>query len=81
MVLHKNDTKLYKGCFFLIQVDAADPAFPRSTAYWWFGCKSAPQGTIGGRARQTLNNNGYGEVSDIGFDAGEVFWDARIKVA
>lgn len=28
-------------------VDKANPAFPRSTAYWWFGCKDAPQGTIG----------------------------------
>lgn len=23
------------------------PAFPRSTAWWWFGCKSAPKETIG----------------------------------
>lgn len=23
------------------------PAFPRSTAWWWFGCKDAPKGTIG----------------------------------
>lgn len=28
-------------------VDATNPPFPRSTAYWWFGCKSAPSGTIG----------------------------------
>ncbi|CAG9863528.1 unnamed protein product [Phyllotreta striolata] len=28
-------------------VDATTPAFPRSTAYWWFGCKGAPTGTIG----------------------------------
>jgi matrix metalloproteinase-14 (membrane-inserted) len=28
-------------------VDKANPAFPRSTAYWWFGCQDAPHGTIG----------------------------------
>lgn len=28
-------------------MDDADPAFPRSTAYWWFGCKSANRGTLG----------------------------------
>ncbi|TGZ42728.1 Matrix metalloproteinase-14 [Temnothorax longispinosus] len=28
-------------------VDDANPAFPRSTAYWWFGCKSANRGTLG----------------------------------
>ncbi|KAL2735939.1 matrix metalloproteinase-14 isoform X1 [Vespula squamosa] len=28
-------------------VDVADPAFPRATAYWWFGCKSASKGTLG----------------------------------
>jgi len=32
---------------FIYQVDAAEPAFPRSTAYWWFGCKSANRGTLG----------------------------------
>ncbi|KAG5312241.1 MMP14 protein, partial [Acromyrmex insinuator] len=30
-----------------ISVDDANPAFPRSTAYWWFGCKSANKGTLG----------------------------------
>lgn len=24
-----------------------NPAFPRSTAWWWFGCKKAPRGTVG----------------------------------
>lgn len=28
-------------------VDQTSPAFPRSTAYWWFGCKDKPSGTIG----------------------------------
>ncbi|KAI4487929.1 hypothetical protein M0802_011691 [Mischocyttarus mexicanus] len=28
-------------------VDTAEPAFPRATAYWWFGCKSASKGTLG----------------------------------
>ncbi|KAI5632524.1 hemopexin domain-containing protein [Phthorimaea operculella] len=29
-------------------VDTDNPAFPRSTAYWWLGCSSAPRGTVGG---------------------------------
>ncbi|KAJ8978894.1 hypothetical protein NQ317_008873, partial [Molorchus minor] len=28
-------------------VDVTNPPFPRSTAYWWFGCKESPAGTIG----------------------------------
>lgn len=28
-------------------VDVTNPPFPRSTAYWWFGCKDAPSGTVG----------------------------------
>lgn len=28
-------------------VENTNPAFPRSTAHWWFGCKEAPRGTIG----------------------------------
>ncbi|KAJ8942861.1 hypothetical protein NQ314_009924 [Rhamnusium bicolor] len=28
-------------------VDVTNPPFPRSTAYWWFGCKEAPSGTVG----------------------------------
>lgn len=28
-------------------MDQTTPAFPRSTAHWWFGCKNAPSGTIG----------------------------------
>lgn len=46
----------------LFAVDPVDPAFPRSTANWWFGCKSAPRGTIG----TTYSRAGltYGEESD-----------------
>nr|XP_050866926.1 matrix metalloproteinase-14 isoform X3 [Vespula vulgaris] len=33
-------------------VDVAEPAFPRATAYWWFGCKSASKGTLGGLDEQ-----------------------------
>ncbi|XP_024943528.1 matrix metalloproteinase-14 isoform X4 [Cephus cinctus] len=28
-------------------VDLADPAFPRASGYWWFGCRSASKGTLG----------------------------------
>ncbi|XP_060516534.1 matrix metalloproteinase-14 isoform X3 [Cylas formicarius] len=46
-------TYFYKGDAYYrfndraFAVDAVTPAFPRSTAYWWFGCKDAPAGTIG----------------------------------
>ncbi|KAG6453669.1 hypothetical protein O3G_MSEX008266 [Manduca sexta] len=29
-------------------VDADNPQFPRSTAFWWLGCSNAPRGTVGG---------------------------------
>lgn len=41
------------------------PAFPRSTAWWWFGCKSAPQGTVGNAltrgSLQSEGDNGNGD--------------------
>ncbi|XP_050302465.1 matrix metalloproteinase-14 isoform X2 [Anthonomus grandis grandis] len=46
-------TYFYKGGAYYrfndraFAVDQTVPAFPRSTAFWWFGCKDAPQGTIG----------------------------------
>ncbi|XP_014475595.1 PREDICTED: matrix metalloproteinase-14 isoform X4 [Dinoponera quadriceps] len=56
---HVNAAVTYKGYTYFFQdnayyrfndrtfsVDSADPAFPRSTAYWWFGCKSANRGTL-----------------------------------
>ncbi|CAG9783046.1 unnamed protein product [Diatraea saccharalis] len=49
-------------------VDSDNPAFPRSTAYWWLGCSTAPKGTIGGNQRLThipLED----DVGDILFDA------------
>uniref|UniRef100_A0A348G5Z0 Matrix metalloproteinase14 n=1 Tax=Odontomachus monticola TaxID=613454 RepID=A0A348G5Z0_ODOMO len=41
------DNAYYRFNDRTFSVDAADPAFPRSTAYWWFGCKSANRGTLG----------------------------------
>lgn len=38
------------------------PAFPRSTAWWWFGCKKAPQGTVGNEySRGYLTDGGNGD--------------------
>ncbi|XP_029673654.1 matrix metalloproteinase-14 isoform X4 [Formica exsecta] len=58
---HINAAVTYKGYTYFFQdnayyrfndrtfkVDDANPAFPRATAYWWFGCKSANRGTLGG---------------------------------
>ncbi|XP_012056897.1 PREDICTED: matrix metalloproteinase-14 [Atta cephalotes] len=41
------DNAYYRFNDRLFKVDDANPAFPRSTAYWWFGCKSANKGTLG----------------------------------
>lgn len=38
-------------------MDIADPAFPRSTAYWWFGCRSANKGTLGNGSMNRWYNN------------------------
>lgn len=70
-------------------VDQVNPAFPRSTAYWWFGCKSATRGTLG-----TDNSRGFlqeeGSESDIGsqsfpvdddsFDAGRIWQCKCMKI-
>ncbi|XP_072388880.1 stromelysin-3 isoform X3 [Diabrotica undecimpunctata] len=42
-------------------VDVTTPAFPRSTAYWWFGCKDAPAGTIG--SSESIRGTLIGEES------------------
>lgn len=59
----------YKRIFHL-QVDTDNPAFPRSTAYWWLGCSSAPRGTVGGNARLSDAPHSDEDVGDILFDAG-----------
>ncbi|XP_022914436.2 matrix metalloproteinase-14 isoform X2 [Onthophagus taurus] len=52
-------------------VDAATPAFPRSAAYYWFGCQSAPTGTIG----TPIYKEGLHEGDDDGYDS----FDAVIR--
>lgn len=42
------------------QVDTADPAFPRSAGYWWFGCQSD---------RLPATGNSYGSLTHAGGDA------------
>ncbi|CAG5097647.1 Similar to mmp11: Stromelysin-3 (Xenopus laevis) [Cotesia congregata] len=41
------DNAYYRFNDRTFSVDVADPAFPRATAFWWFGCKSASRGTLG----------------------------------
>lgn len=50
------------------QVDAADPAFPRPTAHWWFGCKNSPSQFSGNieLPAQDDDNGGYFGDSDAG---------------
>ncbi|XP_076254151.1 matrix metalloproteinase 1 isoform X3 [Rhynchophorus ferrugineus] len=50
-------------------VDATTPAFPRSTAYWWFGCSNAPSGTVAtGESRGWLVGEESGPQDNNGFD-------------
>ncbi|XP_043520262.1 matrix metalloproteinase-14-like isoform X4 [Frieseomelitta varia] len=52
-IVYRGYTYFFKGDAYYrfndrtFSVDVADPAFPRSTAYWWFGCRSANKGTLG----------------------------------
>lgn len=74
-------------------MDAADPAFPRSTAYWWFGCKSANRGTLGNELwpfhlasnLDVADGDMYGDygshdnVGDIILDAGIKSWSNPVQ--
>ncbi|EFN76651.1 Matrix metalloproteinase-14 [Harpegnathos saltator] len=95
---HINAAITYKGYTYFFQdnayyrfndrtfsVDSAEPAFPRSTAYWWFGCKSANRGTLGNELwplnfagnLDMADGDTYGDygshdsVGDIILDAGD----------
>ncbi|XP_003491150.1 matrix metalloproteinase-14 isoform X1 [Bombus vosnesenskii] len=52
-IVYRGYTYFFKGDAYYrfndrtFSVDVADPAFPRATAYWWFGCRSANKGTLG----------------------------------
>lgn len=65
-------------------MDDANPAFPRSTAYWWFGCKSANRGTLGNDHWPFASNldvadtdtyDDYGSLDSVG----DIILDAGIK--
>lgn len=53
-----SNKKLFRFNDRAFAVDVTNPAFPRSTAYWWFGCKDAPDGTIGTSESSGLLLNG-----------------------
>ncbi|XP_018342611.1 PREDICTED: matrix metalloproteinase-14 isoform X3 [Trachymyrmex septentrionalis] len=57
------DNAYYRFNDRLFKVDDANPAFPRSTAYWWFGCKSANKGTLGGTDELVTSSNHHHENS------------------
>lgn len=44
------------------QVDAADPAFPRPTAHWWFGCKNSPSQFSGNIELEQAHENEDGDT-------------------
>ncbi|XP_014475594.1 PREDICTED: matrix metalloproteinase-14 isoform X3 [Dinoponera quadriceps] len=94
---HVNAAVTYKGYTYFFQdnayyrfndrtfsVDSADPAFPRSTAYWWFGCKSANRGTLGNELwpfnfASNLDVADGGMYSDYGShdNVGDIILDAE----
>ncbi|XP_059049392.1 72 kDa type IV collagenase isoform X2 [Achroia grisella] len=52
-------------------VDVDNPAFPRSTGFWWLGCSSAPRGTVEGNAHiKSPRTEDDDDVGEILFDAG-----------
>lgn len=55
-------------------VDQVNPAFPRSIAYWWFGCMNAPKGTIGTDLTRGWMTDGEGEYAD---DANKLYHDTE----
>ncbi|XP_012278476.1 matrix metalloproteinase-14 isoform X2 [Orussus abietinus] len=74
-------------------VDVADPAFPRSIAYWWFGCRSANKGTVGnvqwmvensGESTSYASNLEAVDGDDVGAegdnvgDVGDIILDAEV---
>lgn len=74
-------TYFYKGGAYYrfndraFAVDVTTPAFPRSTAYWWFGCQDAPSGTVGTSESRGWLQGGEGVQFDdqngFDMDAGE----------
>lgn len=68
---HQIDAVYPNQLYIDLQVDSDTPAFPRSTAFWWLGCSSAPRGTVGGNARLAQSStDDDDDVGDIQFDAG-----------
>nr|XP_034840825.1 matrix metalloproteinase-14-like [Maniola hyperantus] len=57
-------------------VDTDNPAFPRSTGYWWLGCSSAPRGTVEGNARLTVPSQYAHDDDDYG--VGDIIYLTQI---
>jgi hypothetical protein len=60
----------------ILQVDQADPVFPRPTNYWWFGCqnvKSSFDSSLGNviSEQSKIDSNSDDGISDYLFDAGK----------
>ncbi|XP_016905170.1 matrix metalloproteinase-14 isoform X3 [Apis cerana] len=79
-IVYRGYTYFFKGDAYyrfndrMFSVDVADPAFPRSTAYWWFGCRSANKGTLGETDEQLVTSSNQ----DMGSAAGNVFTSSSI---
>lgn len=59
-----------------MQVDAANPPFPRPTAHWWYGCQNVAStfnnlGEIQAGPTEHLESGTDADVGDLVFDAGE----------
>ncbi|XP_058053463.1 matrix metalloproteinase-14 isoform X1 [Anopheles bellator] len=64
------DDKYYRFNDRTFTVDQSDPAFPRPTAHWWFGCKNTPStfNTLG-NVRLEHSNEHPGDWADLNADA------------
>ncbi|KAK1126644.1 hypothetical protein K0M31_004271 [Melipona bicolor] len=81
-IVYRGYTYFFKGDAYYrfndrtFSVDIADPAFPRSTAYWWFGCRSANKGTLGETDEQLVTSSNQDADSAAGdsFTSSSISW-------
>ena len=45
-------------------MDSGEPAFPRSAAHWWYGCKAATKGTLGNLSDDSHYKGGISSASE-----------------
>ena len=56
---------LKRSCFFRLQVDQGSPAYPRSTAEWWFDCKELNKGYLRAANDSSSSSSSSGGISQM----------------